>query len=67
MHYHLVRKMIFSVKVYVTLLDYLKIPQVTCMFKEFLLLLPDSCVTPLPTKLHVLTHPLSLLANQEIL
>jgi hypothetical protein len=37
------------------------------MFKESLLLLLDSCTTPLPTKLHALIHPLSLLSNQESL
>jgi hypothetical protein len=57
--------MIFSTKVFITLLDYLKIPQVTCMFKGSLLLLPDSCTTPLPAKLHALTHPPSLLAHRE--
>jgi hypothetical protein len=35
------------------------------MFKGSLLLLPDSCTTPWPTKLHALTHPPSLLADQE--
>jgi hypothetical protein len=35
------------------------------MFKRPLLLLPDSCLTPLPTKLHALTHPPSLLDNME--
>jgi hypothetical protein len=30
-----------------------------------LLLLPDSCTTPLPSKLYALTHPLNLLANWE--
>jgi hypothetical protein len=34
------------------------------MFKGSLLL-PDSCTTPLSTKLHALTHPPSLLANWE--
>jgi hypothetical protein len=37
----------------------------TCMFKGSLLLLPYSCTTPLPDKLHALTHPPSLLANWE--
>jgi hypothetical protein len=35
------------------------------MFKGSLPLLLDSCTTPLPAKLHALTHPPSLLANQE--
>jgi hypothetical protein len=35
------------------------------MFKGSLLLFSDSCTTPLPAKLHALTHPPSLLANQE--
>jgi hypothetical protein len=59
----IVRKMIFSIKVFVTLLGYLKIPQVTILgdlhvsMQESLLLLPDSCTTPLPAKLYALTHP----------
>jgi hypothetical protein len=35
----------------------------TCMFKKSLLLLQDSCSTPLPAKLYALTHPPSLLAS----
>jgi hypothetical protein len=35
------------------------------MFKGSLFLLPDSCTTPLPAKLHALTHPPSLLASRE--
>jgi hypothetical protein len=35
------------------------------MFKGSLLLLLDSCTTPLPAKLHALIHPPSHLANQE--
>jgi hypothetical protein len=34
------------------------------MFKGSLILLLDSCTIPFPTKLHALTHPPSLLANQ---
>jgi hypothetical protein len=65
--FHSVRKMIFSIKMFVPLLDYLKILQVTilgdCIFKGSLLLLPDSCMTPLLAKLYALTHLPSLLAN----
>jgi hypothetical protein len=50
-----IRKTIFSVKVYATLLDYLKFlrspSQVLALFKGFLFLLPDSCTAPLPTKI----------------
>jgi hypothetical protein len=34
------------------------------MFKGSLILLLDSCTIPFPTKLHALTHPPTLLANQ---
>jgi hypothetical protein len=61
--------MIFSMKVYVTLLEYLKIPQVAILgdlvlFKMFLFHLPDVCSATLPDKLYALTHPPSLSANR---
>jgi hypothetical protein len=64
--------MIFSIKVFVTVLDYLKIPQVAilgdyhclkglCFFFQILVWL--HCLWKLPTKLYFLTHTPSLLAN----
>jgi hypothetical protein len=49
--------MIFSIKVFVTLLDYLKIPQVTILGDLHVQRVLPSCTTPLPTELHALTHP----------
>jgi hypothetical protein len=50
-------------EVFVTLLDYFKIPQVTILGDLHVQRVLASCTTPLPPKLHALTHPPSLLAN----
>jgi hypothetical protein len=57
-----VRKMIFSIKVFVTLLDYLKIPQVAILGDLHVERVLASSSRFLSD---ALTHPPSLLANQE--
>jgi hypothetical protein len=68
----IVRKMIFSIKVYVSPLRLLKIPQVailgnlhclksSCFF--FQILIQPHCPRKLPAKLYALTHLPSLLAS----
>jgi hypothetical protein len=56
-----------SIKVYVTILDYLKFLRspscLKCSCFFFWMLVKPQCLQKLPTKLHALTYPPSLLAN----
>jgi hypothetical protein len=59
-----VRKMIFSIKVFVTLLDYLKIPQVTIL-GDLHISSSGFLYNSIAHQTACLTHPPSLLANRE--